>query len=402
MAPEVQLLGGQAATSASDVYSLGVLLYVLLTDQRPFPSLRFIDSLNQPQAPLIVWPDMRRIPKDLRAIAAKCLSKSPSNRYRDAGILADDLDRFLQDQPVLARQRNRIEIAWNWLRKHPSFAMLVPIVLVSIGAWSLNLQSQRRQLQKALSRAEQGEKDARTHADAAFLRLASNAIKAREFELARQYLDRAIEFDDPNTHSFAEPSLENRYLRGLLPDPKSIAVIDAHSGGVTSVVTMNEIRAVASAGSDGLIAVWKIPSLDLMHAWHAHEGDINRLARMDPGGAIASCGDDGYVRVWDAQTGVLKREHFFGKRLFELAFCQQGRVLLVGGDLSEIIGWDWDRDLENFRIPAAQVRAMAVDPLGERVAYADMTTGLSLVNLKSNGVEPPILLTADPRINDLK
>ncbi|MFM8260640.1 MAG: WD40 repeat domain-containing protein, partial [Pirellula sp.] len=55
-----------------------------------------------------------------------------------------------------------------------------------------------------------------------------------------------------------------------------------------------------------------------------------------------------------------------------------------------------------FRIPAAQVRAMAVDPLGERVAYADMTTGLSLVNLKSNGVEPPILLTADPRINDLK
>lgn len=402
MAPEVQLLGGQAATSASDVYSLGVLLYVLLTDQQPFPSLRFIDALNQPQAAALVWSDSPRIPKDLRAIATKCLNKSPANRYRDAGILADDLDRFLQDQPVSARQRNRTEAVWDWLRKHPSFALLVAMVLVSLGAWSLNLQSQRRQLQKVLSRAERGEQDARAHADAAFLRLASNAIEAREFEVARQYLDRALRLNDPMSQVEAVPSFENRYLRGLLPQPKSIAVIDAHPGGITSIVSMNEIQALASAGRDGAIAVWKTPSLESAHRWVAHEGDINRLIRHDTGECIASCGDDGYVRVWDARTGVLKREHPFGKRLFELAFCQQGRILLIGGDLDNIIAWDWDRDVEVFRIPSNRVRAMAVDPLGERVAYADMTTGLSLATLDSDRVESSVLLASDLRLNDIK
>ncbi len=402
MAPEVQLLGGQAATSASDVYSLGVLLYVLLTDQQPFPSLRFIDSLNQPQAAPLVWPDSPRIPKDLRAIATKCLSKSPSNRYRDAGILADDLDRFLQDQPVSARQRNPTEAAWDWLRKHPSSTALVAMVFLSLVAWSVNLQSQRRVLQQALIRAERGEKDARAHADAAFLRLAFNAIESREFELARQYLDRARQMDEPLAESKAVPSFESRYLRGLMPQPKSIAVIDAHPGGVTSIVSLNEMHAIASAGGDGVIAIWRSPSLELLHRWNAHQGDINRLVGHSQQEAIASCGDDGFVRVWDARTGILKSEHSFGSRLFELAFCQQGRILLVGGDLEEIIAWDWDRKIEAFRIPGNKVRAIAVDPLGERVAYADMTTGLTLANLTSNGVASPALLTSDLRLNDIK
>jgi len=402
MAPEVHLLGGQAATSASDVYSLGVLLYLLLTDEQLFPSVRFIDALKEQQANLLAWPDAPKIPKDLRAITLKCLSKSPSNRYRDAGLLADDLDRFLKDQPVSARQRNSAEDVWLWLREHPSLAALVAMVLFSLIAWTVNLQSQRRQLQQALSRAERGEQDARAHADAAFLRLASNAIEAREFELARHYLDRASHRDDPRAESGAVLLFENRYLRGLLPQPKSIAMVDAHRGGITSIVSLNEMQALVSAGRDGSIAVWKTPSLALLNRWKAHEGDINRLIRHDQQGWIASCGDDGYVRLWDARTGALERERPFGKRLFELGLCQQGRVLFIGGDMEESIAWDWDRDCDAFRFPGNKVRAIAVDPRGERVAYADMTAGLSIAKLVASGAESPSHLASDLRLNDVK
>jgi eukaryotic-like serine/threonine-protein kinase len=103
MAPE-QLSGNTAAIGpATDVYALGLILYELLTGWLPFRAATLWEMLNQvlhetPQPPRELRAD---VAPDLDMICRRCLLKKPEQRYRSAGVLADDLDRFLVGEPLL-------------------------------------------------------------------------------------------------------------------------------------------------------------------------------------------------------------------------------------------------------------------------------------------------------------
>lgn len=127
MSPEQAQARRDDVTRESDVYSLGAILYTLLTGKPPFRAESRVDTLMQvihaePVPPRVLESDC---PRGLEAICLKCLQKSPSQRYATAHDLAEDLARFLQGERVLARHSRVHHRTWQWLRNVPLIAAVL-------------------------------------------------------------------------------------------------------------------------------------------------------------------------------------------------------------------------------------------------------------------------------------
>jgi serine/threonine protein kinase/formylglycine-generating enzyme required for sulfatase activity len=132
MAPEQTGGTGYAVGPATDTYALGAILYELLTGRPPFKGATPIDTVMQVVAEDPVPPRriQSRVPRDLETICLKCLHKQPRKRYASAEALADDLKRFLDDEPVLARPTPFWERAAKWAKRRPTAAALLALMLV--------------------------------------------------------------------------------------------------------------------------------------------------------------------------------------------------------------------------------------------------------------------------------
>jgi serine/threonine protein kinase/tetratricopeptide (TPR) repeat protein len=118
-------------TPAADIYSLGAILFDLLTDRPPFlgeHALKVIKQASEKPAPKLrtVAPALDR---DLETICAKCLEREPSARYRSAGDLAEDLERWLEGQPIAARPVSAPVRIWRWSRRNPILAGMTALLL---------------------------------------------------------------------------------------------------------------------------------------------------------------------------------------------------------------------------------------------------------------------------------
>lgn len=136
MAPEQAQGQMKKATTAVDVYSLGSILYELLTGRPPFLGRSALELLVQvrdrePPSPQSLVPSLSR---DLTVICLKCLEKDPERRYGSAEALAEDLQRWLNHQPILARQTTAFERVGKWARRKPVVAGLLAVLhLVLLG-----------------------------------------------------------------------------------------------------------------------------------------------------------------------------------------------------------------------------------------------------------------------------
>ena len=124
MAPEQAAGQPDDVTPLCDVYSLGAVLYELIAGRPPFQAASAIDVLiqvleSEPVNPRHLNP---KIPRALATICLKCLEKQPAARYASAGALADDLERFLKGEEVLARTGGAVQRVRRWLRREPALA----------------------------------------------------------------------------------------------------------------------------------------------------------------------------------------------------------------------------------------------------------------------------------------
>ncbi len=190
MAPEQAQGQSKQSGPPADVYALGAILYELLTGRPPFKAETLMDTLQQviavdPVSPRRLQP---KIPPDLETICLKCLQKEPSKRYATALALAEDLQRYREGVPILARPTPAWEVAWKWIQRRPATAALILlgigtlVSLVAVILWS------NAQLQTAVTEARLAEKQAQAEKQEALERdrVSATRVQSQQLLLAAQ------------------------------------------------------------------------------------------------------------------------------------------------------------------------------------------------------------------------
>ncbi|MEL6898524.1 MAG: serine/threonine-protein kinase, partial [Planctomycetota bacterium] len=163
MSPEQALGQNQRVTPATDVYSLGAMLYELLTRRVPFESESVVGLLDQIANETAARPSSLRadLDRDLEVICLKCLEKDPDLRYVSARLLAEDLERYLRGEPIRATPISKFSRGYRWCRRHPvvaglSLSLGLCLTLFAITTTYLSLTSRQQEI-VATSRRRQSD-----------------------------------------------------------------------------------------------------------------------------------------------------------------------------------------------------------------------------------------------------
>jgi len=421
MAPEQACGGVNRISPATDIYALGAILYELVTGRPPFRSETPLATLQQvlTGAPISIHLLAPRLPRDLATICSKCLSREPQRRYASAADLANDLQRFLADQPIRARPTSTVERSWRWCRRNPALALafgLVATLLVCVAAVATWYSGR---LSVELHKTQQAERAERHSSQTARLRLwdsylaeiaARNSSRqvGQRFEAlhsvdrAAALLDeigrtseRVLELRNAVMSTLALPDLRRLRSWPSLPEqmspfafsPAADLYVRGTPGGELVVRRLSDGREtlhieqretpqslqISADGrylgvrGSGTVTVWQIDGPQALLAWK--QSPANQFAFV-PGGRHAALSDArAGMRLVEIETGKTVHSLGRGPAQTPFSFHAASRRVAVGvGSSLQIISCDTGELLAELEGPAPAGTCIAWHPSGDHLA----------------------------------
>lgn len=369
MPPEQASGGVDDVGPLADVYSIGAILYCLLTGRPPFQASSSMDTLIQvlEQEPVSPRQLNHGVSKDLETISLKCLEKNPQRRYSSAQELADELQRLLEGSPIKARPVGRTARLWRWGKRHPWKAATVAalsflVFLLAIGGPTVAFRE--TQLRLRADRASYGNR----------VQLAEREWQIGQVANAKRALEECPE---------ELRGWEWNHVSRLCH--QETLMLQGHSARVNDVAFHPDGHQLASASHDNTVLLWDVQTAKPIHTLKHAEGVI-RVAYSPDGKLLATGGRENNVQLWNTETGTLVRKiEGHSDWIRSVAFSRDGtKIASASYDKTSKV-WEVDSGdlLQTLTGHTNQVKGVSFHPDGNRLITAGEDSTIRLWDLKS-------------------
>lgn len=411
MSPEQASGSSQGLTIASDIYSLGSLLFYLLTGQPPFTGdsvLAIAAQVRESHAPELSAIN-RLIDRDLALICQRAMEKDPDCRYATAEELSLDLERWLNGEPILAREATSLERFKKWTQRNPTIAGLSALIAISMIALTIvSVIGERRASRLASEKANESRKalEAQAEAELANSTLNTNLVRL-EFESAQKalesgdaqsglaYMARAL-----RRNHFSEPILIRLAATLNTHFPASLALQPIkHKGAINQICFSPDSKNIATASDDHTARVWDLKTGEPVSPPWVHGREVVRVAFAPNGKMLATASLDKSAGLWDVYSGEAVCDPFiFSDYVQTIQFTQNGTELYMMGRDGDARFWNLESKSyrENWNLQTNQSYAIysQSNPDGS-VIGVKTRNGLLLADIKA-GVVPVNQLIQEP------